>query len=332
MDKSLKDYVSSKKGLLIAPAGYGKTTFLSDCVEAIIPYISKPILILTHTHAGVASIKKKIAKNGINSNFIKISTISGICQLLFTYYHGEQLPTDKNNRPDFKNINDKVKPILRLRFIQRIIGNSYSHIFVDEYQDCDWAQHIIINRFATFVPLHIMADPLQSIFRFNAQDRYLDFNKDFKDFKIFSFMDVPWRWYQEGNNMALGSCLKSIRCRLLNGESITFSEIEGANFIRKDSDDNNFWKDLRSLIKDINSTSLLLLFPNDFKYGIESRAQKRTQFDLKREFTLIEAIDDKSFYACANYIDKMLSSSGKLLFQRMRAILSSLSLNKGDVD
>jgi hypothetical protein len=57
-EKLYKDFVSSPKSLLIAPAGYGKTHTIAECLK----YTVGHQLILTHTHAGVASIKEKVKK------------------------------------------------------------------------------------------------------------------------------------------------------------------------------------------------------------------------------------------------------------------------------
>lgn len=60
MDPRGINFLSEKNSLLIAPAGYGKTTFLAEALEYLCPIVPTPILVLTHTHAGVASIKKKV--------------------------------------------------------------------------------------------------------------------------------------------------------------------------------------------------------------------------------------------------------------------------------
>ena len=59
-----KAFVDGKKTLLIAPAGYGKTHTIVQCLN----YASGKQLILTHTHAGVASIKEKVKKENIAGN------------------------------------------------------------------------------------------------------------------------------------------------------------------------------------------------------------------------------------------------------------------------
>ena len=53
-----RDFISKRKSLLIAPAGCGKTYTIAECLK----YTEGLHLILTHTHAGVASLKKKLKK------------------------------------------------------------------------------------------------------------------------------------------------------------------------------------------------------------------------------------------------------------------------------
>ena len=54
------NFISKEKSLLIAPAGFGKTYSLANCLEQTPD--DKRQLILTHTHAGIASIKEKVSK------------------------------------------------------------------------------------------------------------------------------------------------------------------------------------------------------------------------------------------------------------------------------
>lgn len=75
------------------------------------------------------------------------------------------------------------------------------------------------------------------------------------------------------------------------------------------------------------------MFPNGFEYQINTRAQRKTQFDLSHQFTLLESIDDKTFYQCAKILDRCISSQSKeLFFESFIRLLNSVSLRKGDID
>lgn len=329
MGEEIIKFLNSSRSLLIAPAGYGKTTLLAECISYLLPLINKPILVLTHTHAGVASIKKKCSsiKSG---RFLEITTISGFAQRIVTTYSGHLPGSQKDGKPDFPKINHLARLILRIPLVKKIIGNSYSHVFVDEYQDCSWDQHVIISRASTQLPLHILGDPLQAIFGFN-DERMVDFQKDFEKYDIFKFLITPWRWYQDGNNRYLGDTLSEIRVHLWNKNEINLNALP-IMYYKAESTDEDFWPRLSKFISNLQSHNLLVIFPNGFEYQIDTRAQKRTQFDFAREFSLIEAIDDKAFYSCASRIDRYVLNPNKPVnLDMLINILSSLSFNKGDI-
>lgn len=66
----LNDFTA--KGYVIAPAGYGKTHLIAMAVKVA----SKRQLILTHTFAGVNSIKTKMTALGVPSSKYQIDTIA----------------------------------------------------------------------------------------------------------------------------------------------------------------------------------------------------------------------------------------------------------------
>ena len=66
----LNDFIHSHRGVLIAPAGHGKTTAIADCLLQCPNGVCQ--LVLTHTHAGIASLRKKFrAKNVPTSNIFQ---------------------------------------------------------------------------------------------------------------------------------------------------------------------------------------------------------------------------------------------------------------------
>ena len=71
-----RDFISKRKSLLIAPAGCGKTYTIAECLK----YTEGLHLILTHTHAGVASLKEKIKEKGITTDKYRVETIDSYAQ------------------------------------------------------------------------------------------------------------------------------------------------------------------------------------------------------------------------------------------------------------
>jgi len=61
----------SSKGYVIAPAGYGKTHLISRAVKES----KNRQLILTHTYAGVNSIKQKMRENEVPPTKYHVDTI-----------------------------------------------------------------------------------------------------------------------------------------------------------------------------------------------------------------------------------------------------------------
>lgn len=71
-------YLKCQRGLLIAPAGHGKTTAIADCIMQC-PEESR-YLILTHTHAGIASLRAKFNEKNIPQKKYQLDTITGFAQ------------------------------------------------------------------------------------------------------------------------------------------------------------------------------------------------------------------------------------------------------------
>lgn len=331
MDQEVIKFFNEKRSLLIAPAGFGKTTLLADALQYLCPLVHSPILVLTHTHAGVSSIKKKCASKGLGSK-VEITTISGFCQKIVFAFDGHLPKAKIDGRPNFNEILKRGYEIMRLKKTRLILSKSYSHVIADEHQDCSYLQHAFICLCASKIPLHIMADPLQSIFGFN-KERMVDFHTDFTKFSLYYFLQTPWRWYQDGNNRRLGNSLNLLRTKLQNSVPIKFNEIDGALYLNGDSSDKDYWINLRKQISLMSSNSLLILFPNGFEYQIDTRAQKKTQFDLSHQFTLLESIDDKDFYKCAKILDKCLSSSEiEDFYKNLTDLLHLLSFKSRDID
>ena len=79
-------FIKGRKTVLIAPAGYGKTHTIAECLK----YTNGKQLILTHTHAGVASIKDKIKKSDIESATYRVETISSFAQIFACFLYRER--------------------------------------------------------------------------------------------------------------------------------------------------------------------------------------------------------------------------------------------------
>lgn len=215
--------------------------------------------------------------------------------------------------------------------VLNIIKRTYSVIFVDEYQDCSIIQHKIIEKISSVIPTHLLGDPLQAIIRFN--DEPVDFSIHLHNFKEYNFLSIPWRWYNCGNK-DLGESVIKMRKLLSNNSKIELddsNEFKGVFFYKHSTEEQNFWPTLGKTLLELKSDSILILFPPIVECGITYRAKCRQRFDFKHDFELLEAIDDKDFYKCAQTIDSLRCETGKITGDLLIKLLETISFNKGDV-
>lgn len=329
MDSEINNYLKDNRSLLIVPAGHGKTTLLIKCILRL--QMSKNILILTHTHAGIASIKQKMSKERISLKNVSISTITGFAQHIAILFYGQKILENQEDKNYFNDIQEKVLCIISLNGVLNIIKRTYSVIFVDEYQDCSIIQHKIIETISSVIPTHLLGDPLQAIIRFN--DEPIDFSKHLNNFKEYNFLSIPWRWNNCGNK-DLGKSVIKMRKLLLNNSAIELddsNEFKGVFFDKHSTEEQNFWPTLGNTLSKLKSDSLLILFPPIVECGITYRAKCRQRFDFNHDFELLEAIDDKDFYKCAQTIDSLRCEGRKITGDLLIKLLEAISFNKGDV-
>lgn len=318
---SLQQFISHDKSLLIAPAGYGKTYTLAECIVQT-PSNEKQ-LVLTHTHAGIASIKEKIKKFSIPSSKYHIETITGFAQkYVLAYYCEKDIPYQEDLINYYPFIVEKAKDFFQLETVKRTIKYSYQGLFVDEYQDCTKSQHEMLMMLSKIIPIHILGDPMQGIFGFN--EPLVDFDNDLNNFEEVFELTTPWRWSSEDNNKQLGEVLKEIRELLLSEQKainlssyyskIDYIEINEEDIYRPDT---GYRKKLNSLIINQNNNhelnSLLIIVPEYYennipKGSITTRSKLKAQIDYTNQLTLLEAIDNKDFYSISKNIDDLVKN------------------------
>ena len=181
-------FVNEYKSLLIAPAGYGKTFTIVECLK----YTTGRQLILTHTHAGVAAIKEKIREANIKSDQYSVETISSFAQkYVCAFYVGSDVPDQDDSRKYHPFIIKKAQRIFQSTIVKRIINLTYTGLFVDEYQDCTKSQHQMILALSESLPTHIFGDSLQGIFNF--YDDLVNVEEDLKGFCLFpELAELGW--------------------------------------------------------------------------------------------------------------------------------------------
>ena len=317
------DFVSKQKTKLIAPAGYGKTYTIAKCLE----FTKGKQLILTHTHAGVASIKEKINSIvSVSASSYNIETISSFAQrYVINLYNRDEIP-QQNDHNYHSWIIEKATELFDLNNVKDIIRASYSGLFIDEYQDCTIPQHKMIMKLSDILPIHIVGDPLQGIFNFNGE--LVDFEHDLNDFEEFPSLETPWRW-NNAENETLGKCLKKIRVDLIESNYIDFSSYDVINFILVDNEEDKYTPKTiynREIWKIVNdpTKNVLVLDP------ISSNIDRRINFikNFKNSFRIIESIDSDEFYKLADMVDSLVT---EFKFELLREILEKI-FRKKDID
>ena len=215
---ALKLNYFTTKGYVIAPAGYGKTHLIAMAVKAA----TKRQLILTHTFAGVNSIKTKMTDLGVPSSKYQIDTIASwslrLCQ---AYPKTSGWKVEHPTSKQWNKLYECCSELLGKQFVRRIVAASYAGVYVDEYQDCSDLQHSLVCAFGEFLPCRILGDPMQAIFDFGLDEgRPVDWSVSvYPIFTCLGQLETPWRWKKAGEPK-LGAWLKKARETLERGQKI----------------------------------------------------------------------------------------------------------------
>lgn len=338
-----KDFIACNRGLLIAPAGHGKTTAIADCL------LQCPnntcCLVLTHTHAGIASLRTKFRKKNIPSERYQLETITGFAQRYVLSFLGPTVLPNEDDKRYFDVAIEKCCSILKSNIVQNIIKVSFDGVFVDEYQDCTIDQHNMIMALAQDLPLHLLGDPLQGIFSFEDKP-LVDFDKDLGSFTCFDLLTYPWRW--DGGNFALGQYIFKMRKELENGHVVHIDEKpeDGVSVVLCSHNEEDKYRCLGRLIKEEHSNSVLILCPSYQEYnqygnlvlrgGLHDRIVIKQRTDYSNRFSIIDAIDSPEYYKCAKMIDlfieKCKQGSRIKKVARLHDILALLHFNMTEVN
>lgn len=208
------------RGLVIAPAGCGKTQLIVDALarhDAV-----KPILVLTHTNAGMAALRGRLEKIGVKPAAYRAATLDGFAiRLISTFPQraGHDPRIVSGARPNYDAIRNAAATLVAAGHLHDVLAASYERLFVDEYQDCSIRQHALVTWVAQSLPTAIVGDPFQSIFGFGG-DPLADWQTDVVAFfPVVGELKVPWRWINAGAP-ELGEWLLSIRPELASGTPI----------------------------------------------------------------------------------------------------------------
>ena len=320
----IESFLLANKSIIIAPAGYGKTYTIAEAISSY--HGDKKVLVLTHTHAGIASLREKFEQKGLAPSTYHLDTICSFAlDLTKTYHvHKNDIPKESDANALFDFAVEHATIILRANPIKHLLSIKFEHLVVDEYQDCSLAQHQMVLELAKTLKTHLLGDPLQGIFGFRGQ-QIVDFNDDsFSPFlQNCQLLETPWRWKNAGQD-ALGQDLARIREKLLAGEEIDLREYHSIKWVQGAEDD--YVKpqtNVRTALFQELNRGAVVIHPNST--SIEPRKSVVKHFPMLQ---LIEPIDGKEYYSCCQQFD---SHSGQPLIKdisdMMRKICNKSCIN-----
>lgn len=230
---ALDAMLASRRAFTVAAAGCGKTELLGQLVA---DQRSGRQLVLTHTHAGVAAIKKRLAGMRVPQDKFHLDTIAGWC-----LRYGAAYPAISGYRPgaeadpDWTATYPGAERVCRTVLGKRILGESYNGVLVDEYQDCSLKQHALVLALAECIPCRGVGDPLQTIFGFR-EDPVMPWATVKIDFEVMDgALTEPWRWRREGRNALLGEWLASARTQLETTGRLVIADDAPVTWVQHDT-------------------------------------------------------------------------------------------------
>jgi AAA domain len=217
------DLLSLRRGTVTAPAGCGKTHLIARSLTRH-GNAKKPILILTHTNAGVAALRGRLDRAGIRPTAYRLLTIDGWAMRLVSMFpkragHDQSLLDLAHPATDYPNIRVAAARLLKTGHINDVLSASFARLIVDEYQDCSVRQHALVGFASKSLPTSVLGDPMQAIFGFGHDDLANWDDTVCEHFPLEGELATPWRWINAGAE-ALGEWLLDVRRKLLRGEPI----------------------------------------------------------------------------------------------------------------
>ncbi|MCE0962204.1 UvrD-helicase domain-containing protein [Pseudomonas putida] len=294
------------RGYVIAPAGYGKTYLIALAVRAA----SGRQLVLTHTFAGVNSIKTKMTALRVPSSMYQVDTIaSWSLRLCLAYPKTSGWVTDSPADEQWNQLYASCAGLLGKSFIRRTVSSSYAGVYVDEYQDCSDLQHSLVCTLADFMPCRVLGDPMQSIFDFdNAKP--VDWEASvYPTFECLGELDIPWRW---ARNPQLGAWLKDVRNKIEAGQKIDLLANRPPCVIRHRIDPENLEKKQYSSLYGLlnHNESVIAL------HGGDQQSKNKTHLlarSMAGRFSSIEEIEGKGLHTFLKQVNGARTTQKRFL-------------------
>ena len=220
------DLLAHPLGTVTAPAGCGKTQLIADTLTQHAG--SKPVLVLTHTNAGVTTLRLRMQRGNVPPAAYRIATLDGFAmRLVGTFPTRSGIPIDTlsllNPNADYPAIRLAAVNLIQAGHLAATMAASYTHLIVDEYQDCNMVQHALVTALSSVLPTSVLGDPMQAIFNFRG-NQLVDWHAHvLQQFPSIGELTHPWRWINAGTP-GFGQWLLNCRQTLQAGGSIDLTQ------------------------------------------------------------------------------------------------------------
>jgi len=223
-------FVDALPASVVMPAGSGKTHVLAAAAKHVVVGGGK-VLVITHTNAGVQAVASRLKRFGVTTG-VHVTTITSLAFWLARAYPvlGERIVSRVMVPDDSQDYVQAATRALVRTHVKAVMRASYTHVLVDEYQDCNTQHHaMVLNLKAAVGSVGVLGDPLQAIFGFSEQ--LPDWDAVLGEFpECPDITPEPWRW--AGHNEDLGAWLLEIRPHLTAGRVLQLDNIKYPSGVR----------------------------------------------------------------------------------------------------
>ncbi|MFE5837552.1 UvrD-helicase domain-containing protein [Arthrobacter sp. NPDC056493] len=202
------DLATLGTGAVVAPAGHGKTYSIARTVAS---HPDLRILVLTHTNAAVAALKRHIGSQG--GGRVRIDTIAAFCLKLVRSFPG-RAEWHESEQLDLSSLQPAALRALSCATILEVVAMGFDLLIVDEYQDCSADQARAVDLLSDVMPTIVLGDPLQAIFDFGSAPAD-PWSGSSNALPHLGTLSVPHRWKR--TNPSLGEWILHARQELLAG-------------------------------------------------------------------------------------------------------------------
>lgn len=202
------------RGTITAPAGCGKTQLIAHALAS--HRGAKPILVLTHTNAGVAALRGRLDRADVPTSAYRLSTIDGWAIRLISTFPGRsahdpvilRLTTPSR---DYPAIRAAAWKLLQAGHVSEVLKASYAHLVVDEQLDCSVPQHHIVYFLSLILPTCVLRSDAGHL-RIPGNE-LADWNQQVcVHFPVVGELATPWRWRNAARKRWGSGCWRPADC------------------------------------------------------------------------------------------------------------------------